>query len=317
MTMRNKKWLIHSSFTLVEVVIAIVVLAVVAGLILWKTGMLSTPEERMKSVWDEIQEIERSYSGEGPYAVYVKIAKLNLRRTPPEFAQEVSIYANALCEMANLEYKAGREGWLEAVANALWGETERRNNEYARCISTAQEARKNIYIMAESGNSYNNALNLWKEERYEEAIAEGKKAAELGSPHAVYFLAWAYMFGPETIQSPTNAYQYSKQLADAEYPDGNYLLGICYHRGIGCEKDDSASLTHLRKAVENRHAEAEYLLGLMYLAGCGVERNDNSRQEGMRLLSLAAQDGCEEAEAFLKNPVDANNPLLHSSISEK
>ena len=55
----------------------------------------------------------------------------------------------------------------------------------------------------------------------------------------------------------------------------------------------------------------------MYLAGCGVERNDNSRQEGMRLLSLAAQDGCEEAEAFLKNPVDANNPLLHSSISEK
>ena len=47
MTMRNKKWLIHSSFTLVEVVIAIVVLAVVAGLILWKTGMLSTPEERM------------------------------------------------------------------------------------------------------------------------------------------------------------------------------------------------------------------------------------------------------------------------------
>ena len=78
-----------------------------------------------------------------------------------------------------------------------------------------------------------------------------------------------------------------------------------------------ASLTHLRKAVENRHAEAEYMLGLMYLAGCGVERNDDSRQEGMRLLSLAAKDGSEEAEAFLKNPVDANNPLLHSSISEK
>ena len=66
--------------------------------------------------------------------------------------------------------------------------------------------------------------------------------------------------------------------------------------GLGVDRDPEMASEWYRRALRFRHPRAQTLLGLAYLKGEGVERH---REEGLRLLKLAADQGYADAQYAL------------------
>ena len=109
----------------------------------------------------------------------------------------------------------------------------------------------NIYEMLSE------AINLYNENRYKEAVTLFKTLAKLNNDMA------------------------------------QCMLGICYENGDGVDKDLTKAVDFYRKAAKQKNAEAQYFLGDCLFDGRGVKQN---RAKAFKLWKKAADQGCAVAQ---------------------
>jgi tetratricopeptide (TPR) repeat protein len=156
--------------------------------------------------------------------------------------------------------------------------------------------------------------------RIKEAVAEYKKAVDLGYSAAIINLGQLYVNGKGVEKNEVEAARLFRKAADAGNPLGMRFIGFAYAKGIGVEKDpnqaakwlqasvqagDVESMLHLGelygesnnysaaipwflKSAEAGNLEAKNDLGVVYNNGYGVERNE---VEAVRRFRDAADGG--------------------------
>jgi TPR repeat protein len=75
--------------------------------------------------------------------------------------------------------------------------------------------------------------------------------------------------------------------------DALVAVGEAFAKGLGVDIDPEMASEWYRRALPFRHPRAQMLMGLAYLSGDGVKRQVD---EGLRLLSMAAEQGYADAE---------------------
>lgn len=91
---------------------------------------------------------------------------------------------------------------------------------------------------------------------------------------------------------PRTARLFNAALGDAS-ADALVATGEAFALGRGVDRDPEMASEWYRRALRFRHPRAQTLLGMAYLNGSGVERH---RDEGLRLLKLAADQGYADAQ---------------------
>jgi hypothetical protein len=91
---------------------------------------------------------------------------------------------------------------------------------------------------------------------------------------------------------PHAAMHFRAALGDTD-PNALVAIGEAFALGYGVDRDPEMATEWYRRALRFRHPRAQTLLGLAYLHGEGAERH---REEGMRLLKLAADQGYADAQ---------------------
>lgn len=108
------------------------------------------------------------------------------------------------------------------------------------------------------------------------AMQYAKKAADLGYPDALNFMAGVYIRGKEGVpKNPAKAVELLKQAAATGDQTAMTTLAYLYLGGVNdaIPKDDKTSFFWAKKAAESGGAEAMALLGNMYEEGKVIEKN--------------------------------------------
>lgn len=175
-------------------------------------------------------------------------------------------------------------------------------------------------------------MEAFKEERYQDALPDLRKAADLGDAEAQYRCALMYLQGmgverngKEGIDwlikaakqgheqaraasgkmfaknglAAYNAEDYQKAIPLLEKAamlgnaEAQNLLGLCYGAGKGAEKDCTKALHWYLKAAEQGYTSAQYNCGLYYREGYGTEKDEDKAFEWYQ---KAAAQGHEKAK---------------------
>lgn len=175
-------------------------------------------------------------------------------------------------------------------------------------------------------------MEAFKEERYQDALPDLRKAADLGDAEAQYRCALMYLQGmgverngKEGIDwlikaakqgheqaratsgkmfaknglAAYNAEDYQKAIPLLEKAamlgnaEAQNLLGLCYGAGKGTEKDYTKALHWYLKAAEQGYTSAQYNCGLYYREGYGTEKDEDKAFEWYQ---KAAAQGHEKAK---------------------
>jgi TPR repeat protein len=98
--------------------------------------------------------------------------------------------------------------------------------------------------------------------------------------------------GRDEPRAARNLEMVTSDLTDTD-ADALVATGEAIGSGRGVDRDPEMASEWYRRALRFRHPRAQTLLGLAYLRGEGVER---SREEGLRLIKLAAAQGYADAQ---------------------
>jgi uncharacterized protein len=101
-----------------------------------------------------------------------------------------------------------------------------------------------------------------------------RKAANLGSAQAQYYLGGMYETGRRVLRDYTKAAQWYRQAANQGHIEAEVTLGYMYEIGRGVPQDYDRAIAWYRKAADTGYAIAQFNLGSMYENGHGVEKND-------------------------------------------
>ena len=170
-------------------------------------------------------------------------------------------------------------------------------------------------------------MGVYGEKDISQAISWYKKAEQLGSPIAEYYMGLCYA-NDEILPDTAKAIEYYTKASDAGLMDAKLELAKCCQQGIGIEQDkeQAFSLYHeianrwleMRQAIgsyvflaedkggtvtNNRqcelkkplYSEAMFNLGKCYIDGVGT---DVRISDGVKWITIAAKLGNEEAEKF-------------------
>lgn len=175
-------------------------------------------------------------------------------------------------------------------------------------------------------------MEAFKEERYQDALPDLRKAADLGDAEAQYRCALMYLQGmgverngKEGIDwlikaakqgheqaraasgkmfaknglAAYNAEDYQKAIPLLEKAamlgnaEAQNLLGLCYGAGKGTEKDCTKALHWYLKAAEQGRPTAQYNCGIYYEKGYGTEKDED---KALEWYQKAADQGYEKAK---------------------
>lgn len=138
--------------------------------------------------------------------------------------------------------------------------------------------------------------SFYKNQIYELAFLEFKRAAEYGDPEAEYYLGKMYYEGNGTEKSYEKAYEHYVEAAKKDLQNAHYELGWMHYSGKGCEKSHEMALKHFIKAAECGHVWAQYYAARMFCDGKGTPE---SREDAIKWFTKAAAQGLEEAKASI------------------
>lgn len=139
----------------------------------------------------------------------------------------------------------------------------------------------------------NQALELYLQERYTEALPLFEQQAEQGEPIAQFSLGLMYGKGKGVEQDYKQAVNWFHKAADqGDIQAGNNLAAM-YSEGLGVDRDYSQAIAWYRKAAEQGDAQAQNNLGSMYNSGLGVEMDD---KQAAAWFLLSAQQGYASAQ---------------------
>jgi TPR repeat protein len=158
---------------------------------------------------------------------------------------------------------------------------------------------------------------LYRQGRYDQAIAFWTKAADMGDALAAHQLAVEYMDGkPMVVQRDYDkARKYHLQAAQAGDPRSMFDLGSMYEFGMGVPVDLRQAAVWYKHAAEYGHPQGAYNLGTMLESG---EAGQQDLVEAYKFYKLAA-DGGFDGVPYDNNRlrIDRNAPTALELISRK
>jgi len=136
------------------------------------------------------------------------------------------------------------------------------------------------------------------EKNYKEALKWAEASANNGDPMGLAILGNLYLNGNGVKKDPAKAYEFYKQSAQKNEKLGMVGEALCLFKGLGVTQDYPLAFKKF-KAISDTYkgqVSVEATLGFCYLKGLGTEVD---LQKAERHLSLAAEEGSEEAKAYL------------------
>lgn len=128
------------------------------------------------------------------------------------------------------------------------------------------------------------------------AIPLLEEADKRGETRAVGILAEAYAYGFGVEKNADKCVEYLQRGIDADSPFCYYLASKLMEKGEILVKDLEKSFRFMKIAADKNYMNAMLPLANKYLDGIGTQKD---RQEGMRYLKIAAENGNEEAKKRL------------------
>lgn len=173
------------------------------------------------------------------------------------------------------------------------------NDDYTGKIVLVDETKKR---KEEQSNATNNSktsiddivrkgLQLYKEEKYSQALPYLEKAAEQNDPIGNYYLGIMYYDGVGVTQDFIKALKYFEKAA--EYTDYAYLwIGRFYYGGKGVTQNYTKAFEYYKKAADVGIKESQHQIGEMYYNGKGVAQDYTKAFE---YFKKAADKGLKES----------------------
>lgn len=111
----------------------------------------------------------------------------------------------------------------------------------------------------------------------------------LAQAYWIYQEAEEYFYGSGGhTQSYENAFWLYKKAAEMGSPDAVYKIAVCYFNGYGVDKSDKKALRWEKKAAKKGQIEAQRDLGTRYILGNVCKK---SYRKGLKWLYKAANKG--------------------------
>ncbi len=167
-----------------------------------------------------------------------------------------------------------------------------------RELTPAERARMEAAdeIFAQAEDAYHDAENDFERD---EAFARIRKAAEMGSPDAMYFVGFHhYKLAEAGDEDRKQAVRWLQAAAEWDHAPAMSTLGVVYLQGHGIARNPGTAYRLFRRAAREDNAAAMYNLGLMYLTGAGIRQDDSSAADW---FEKAAERGDVPSMVFLGN----------------
>ena len=143
-----------------------------------------------------------------------------------------------------------------------------------------------------------NGKNHIKKEKYTEAMACFKKAAEKGNAEAEYQIGKMYLYGYGVVVCEDVAAEWFLKSASNNYGDAQNILSLMYYTGQGVTVDYKKAEKWAVQALEKEeYVESTIVLGMLYYYGLGVTRNYTKAVE--LLQNVADDDKCGDIASEL------------------
>jgi len=123
-----------------------------------------------------------------------------------------------------------------------------------------------------------------------------RKAADLGSAQAQYYLGGMYETGRRVLRDYKRAAQWYRQAAVQGHVKAQVTLGYLYESGRGVRQDYGKAISWYRKAADQGFAMAQFNIGTLYENGHGVAKDESVATQW---YSKAAAQGYAQAVAKL------------------
>ncbi|MBR2631213.1 MAG: sel1 repeat family protein [Bacteroidaceae bacterium] len=161
---------------------------------------------------------------------------------------------------------------------------------------------------------YTEGKALYDAEKYEEAIAKLRSAAEKGHKKAQYRMGRCYDKGYGVEEDHQMAFYWYSKGAAQNHAKSLYQLGRCYYKGKGTAVDYKKAVQYYTKAANQGSADGRFGLGKCYMKGRGVEldmekaksmfikaiKDEKDGPEILKELKEEATFGDDDAKAILK-----------------
>lgn len=131
----------------------------------------------------------------------------------------------------------------------------------------------------------------------EETLERIRNQAARGRPWACSELGERYGRGSGVPKNGNLEYEWYRKAADKGYVPACYHVGWCFELGKGVPQSDALAWEWYAKASDAGYAPAQGKCGELYLTGDGGKPKNLA--EGLRLVRLAAQQGCRTAQERL------------------
>ena len=125
------------------------------------------------------------------------------------------------------------------------------------------------------------ADRLFQQERFSEAFAAYRQAADLGSTRSETFLGYMYASGLGTQPDSAQAFNWIEKAAEQGDPRAEAMLGVLYQNGSGTAQDYAHAQTWFGKAAQKSNVSAENNLGISLPEGPG---NSPGLSEGFGMV---------------------------------
>jgi TPR repeat protein len=152
-----------------------------------------------------------------------------------------------------------------------------------------------LLVKVEKGETSWTALTLEEELRAKIMVSCLQGSADHGDENAMVALGWVTLCGSGVDANTELGISWLQEAANMGNANSCAALG-CIARDSGNHKE---SLYWFKVAADQGNCEAQFWLGCAYTKGDGAPCDIVHRKEGLRLLSLAAASGHQEAIQFL------------------
>lgn len=148
---------------------------------------------------------------------------------------------------------------------------------------------------------YEEGKALYDAEKYSQAIAKLKPAAEKGHKKAQYHLGRCYDKGYGVTEDDKTAFSWYMKAAKQGHAKSQYQVGKCYKDGEGVEKDKKQAFSWFSKAAAQDNAKAQLALGKAYMKGKGVASDQAKAKSWLKKAVTNEKDGDEILEELRKD----------------
>lgn len=143
---------------------------------------------------------------------------------------------------------------------------------------------------------YNEALRLYENGMFSDAIKKYKLAAKLGSSGAKWNLGVMYHKGDGVPIDYKEASKWFLVLAKEGDKKSQYIIATMYERGRGLPQDMASAANWYVQSASQGFVAAQESAAIAYYKGKGIDKNYT---EAIKLFRLAAESGREIAQYYL------------------